>query len=234
MRGERLHLILLGVLYSFSVPVSGWLLIPSYLAVGSFYRGNSEKPTVAMAPPEFVPDLEPFPQFDEDLEGFGADDFTETSSEVQGFDPSKWDLTWDENVPDFQSVTLVGRVGGVPERKVLPDGNAVVTANIACQRRIHPAERETENIAYGEEGTDWYTLELWGNDAEFVSKFVEKGARVGVVGKLKIDEWRDKSSGEKRETAKIVVNQFELLETRAEAALRKSKPQNSNKDPFFG
>jgi single-strand DNA-binding protein len=57
---------------------------------------------------------------------------------------------------------------------------------------------------------------------KFVSKFVDKGARVGVIGALQIDEWNDKETGEKRCKPKVVVREFDILETKAEAELRRS------------
>jgi single-strand DNA-binding protein len=65
-----------------------------------------------------------------------------------------------------------------------------------------------------------------GQTAEFVSKYVEKGARVGVVGQLQVDTWIDKESGEARNRAKVVVRDLDLLETRAEADLRRSGPRS--------
>lgn len=55
-----------------------------------------------------------------------------------------------------------------------------------------------------------------------MAKYVDKGARVSVVGQLQLDEWTDKATGEPRNRAKIVVRDLDLLETKAEAELRRS------------
>jgi single-strand DNA-binding protein len=60
-----------------------------------------------------------------------------------------------------------------------------------------------------------------GQTAEFVAKYVDKGARIGVVGQLQVDTWTDKASGEARNRAKVIVRDFDILETRAEADLRR-------------
>jgi len=99
----------------------------------------------------------------------------------------------------------------------------VLNLSLATQAKVHPKARKQLNIPFGEEGTLWYGLELWGATAEFASKFVEKGTRVGVVGSLKIDEWADKTTGEMRCATKVVVNGFDILETRDESDLRRSK-----------
>ena len=69
-----------------------------------------------------------------------------------------------------------------------------------------------------------------GQTAEFVSKYVDKGARVGVIGQLQVDTWEDRETGEARNRAKVVVRDFDLLETRAEAELRRG---GGNRRSFY-
>ena len=76
-----------------------------------------------------------------------------------------------------------------------------------------------------------------GRTAEFVAKYVDKGARIGVSGQLQVDTWKDKETGEPRNSAKIVVRDLDVLETRAEAELRRGNAQqrrtpynNKNRD----
>ena len=60
-----------------------------------------------------------------------------------------------------------------------------------------------------------------------MTKYVDKGARVGVIGQLQVDTWNDKETGEARNRAKIVVRDFDLLESRAEADLRRKGGRRS-------
>lgn len=129
---------------------------------------------------------------------------------------------WDERVARLNTIHLVGRIGNQPEPRYFDDGKVVVNLSLASKRKYHYAERQAYNIKSGEEETDWYGLEIWGQTAEFVSKYVDKGARVGVIGSLQIDEWNDKETGEKRRKAKVVVREFDILESKAEAELRRS------------
>lgn len=129
---------------------------------------------------------------------------------------------WDERVARLNTVHLVGRIGNKPEPRYFDDGNLVLNLSLASTRKLHYAERKAENIRSGEEETDWYGLEIWGQTAEFVTKYVTVGARVGVIGSLQVDEWNDKETGEKRSRAKVVVREFDILETKAEADLRRS------------
>jgi single-strand DNA-binding protein len=139
---------------------------------------------------------------------------------------------WDDKIARFNTVHLVGRLGSDPEPRHFDDGKVVVNVSIACKRKYHSAERKLRNIASGEEETDWYGLEIWGQTAEFVSKYVDKGARVGVVGSLQMDQWTDKASGEPRSRAKVVVRDFDVLETKAEADLRRSS-RGGGRAPSF-
>ena len=129
---------------------------------------------------------------------------------------------FDEHLPKINVVTLVGRVGNDPEPRYFDDGKVVLNLSLAVKRKYHPLERKVRNIRSGDEETDWFPLELWGRDAEYVTNYVEKGSRLGITGSLIMDGWVDKNSGEQRRKAKVVVRHIDILETRAEAELRKS------------
>ena len=119
-------------------------------------------------------------------------------------------------------------MGNIPEPKLFDDGNVVVNLSLACKRKLHYAERKAKDIKSGEEETDWFGLEIWGQTAEFVSKYVDKGARIGIIGSLQVDEWQDKETGDKRSRPKVIVRDFELLETKAEAEMRRSNNRGSS------
>jgi single-strand DNA-binding protein len=153
----------------------------------------------------------------EDLPRFGQDDDRPSDEELEAKLGN-----WDERVARFNTLHLVGRVGNIPEPRYFDDGNVVVNLSLACQRNYHYAERQAQGIKSGEEETDWYGLEIWGQTAEFVTKYVDKGARIGVIGALQIDEWNDKENGEKQRRAKCIVRELDILETKAEAEARRS------------
>lgn len=137
---------------------------------------------------------------------------------------------WDDRVARFNTVHLTGRIGNDPEPRYFDDGKVVVNLSLATQRKYHSADRVANDIKFGEEGTDWYSLEIWGQTAEFVSRYVDKGCRVGVIGSLQIDDWIDKETNEPRNRVKVIVRDFDILETRAESELRKA----NRRGPSFG
>jgi single-strand DNA-binding protein len=128
---------------------------------------------------------------------------------------------WDDKIARFNTVHLVGRLGSDPEARHFDDGKVVVNVSLASKRKYHAMARTVMGIKSGEEETDWYGLEIWGRTAEFVAKYVDKGARVGVIGTLQVDQWTDKSTGEPRSKVKVIVRDFDVLETKAEADLRR-------------
>lgn len=140
---------------------------------------------------------------------------------------------FDERIPRLNTVHLTGRVGNDPEPRYFDDGKVVVNLNLACRRKYHWEDREANEIAWGEEETDWYSLEIWSGLAEFVSKFVDKGARVGVIGALQEDEYTDRETGERRSRVKIIVRDLDVLETKAEADLRRSNKGRSGGQSFY-
>ena len=134
---------------------------------------------------------------------------------------------FDEHLPKINTVTLVGRVGNDPEPRYFDDGKVVLNLSLAVRRKYHPLERKVREIRSGEEETDWFPLEFWGRDAEYVSSYVEKGTRLGVTGSLTVDGWIDKTTGQQRRRPKILVRHIDILESKAEAELRKNRGSGS-------
>lgn len=134
---------------------------------------------------------------------------------------------FEEHIPRVNSVTLTGRVGNDPEPRYFDDGKVVLNLSLACKRKYHPLARRVRNIKYGEEETDWFTLELWGRDAEYANNYVTKGARVGITGSIAKDEWTDRATGEPRSRHKVQVKHLDILESKAEAELRRGNSGRS-------
>jgi single-strand DNA-binding protein len=129
---------------------------------------------------------------------------------------------FDEKIPRLNTIHLTGRVGNDPEPRYLDDGKVVLNLSLACRRKLHWEERQALDVQWGEEETDWYRLEIWSGLAEFVAKYVDKGARIGVIGSILEDEFTDRETGELVSTVKVVVRELDLLETKAEGDLRRS------------
>lgn len=87
-----------------------------------------------------------------------------------------------------QSATLVGNVGGSPELRFTPKGNAVCTFSLACDRG-----KDTE----GNKLTEWVRCTCWKKLAESVNRHIRLGQRVQVKGHCPHYRlWMDKNTEE--------------------------------------
>lgn len=166
--------------------------------------------------------MEDFSIFDDEkADGDGDDEFDREEMTDEELLATHGD--WDDKIARYNTVHLTGRIGNSPEPRYFDDGKVVVNLSLASRRKYHSLERVAENIrSWEDEETEWYGLEIWGQTAEYVTQYVDKGARVGVIGSLQIDEWTDRETGEPRQRAKVVVRDFDVLETRAEADARRA------------
>ena len=102
-------------------------------------------------------------------------------------------------------VTLLGRVGNVPELRQTNGGTAVVQLRLATDRRSQNNEPQT----------DWHTVVCWTKTAEAVAQYVQKGDRVHVSGSLRQRSWQT-DSGERRSRVEVYANEVIFLGSRSD------------------
>ncbi len=102
------------------------------------------------------------------------------------------------------SVQLIGRLGKDPEVKTLTSGKCMTTFFIATTDVYKNAEGEKV------EDTQWHNIVTWGRKAEIASEYLKKGQEVAIEGKL-VHITYETSSGEKRYTTEINVNELVLM-----------------------
>ena len=101
-------------------------------------------------------------------------------------------------------VTLLGRVGADPELRSTKSGTAVVQLRLATDR--YSKSNETTE-------TDWHSVVVWGKTAEAVARYVAKGDRVHVTGRLQQHSWQT-DSGERRSRTEVHANEVIFLDSR--------------------
>lgn len=107
-------------------------------------------------------------------------------------------------------VILIGNLGKDPEIRRLESGAAVANFPIAT------SESYTDrNTGQRIENTDWHNIVLWRGLAEIAEKYLKKGQKVYIEGKLKTRSWQDKD-GNTRYTTEVVGDNMTML-TRADA-----------------
>ena len=101
-------------------------------------------------------------------------------------------------------VQLIGNLGADPEIKELTDGKILAKLSLATS--------DTYKKASGEKVTEtqWHNLVAWGKTAEIVGKYLKKGNRVAIEGRLVNRTYEDKK-GIKRYVTEIVVNDLLML-----------------------
>ena len=108
-------------------------------------------------------------------------------------------------------VILVGNVGGDPDIRYMPSGNAV--ANITLATSESWKDKQT---GQPQEKTEWHRIVFFGRLAEVVGQYVRKGSKLYVEGKLQTREWE--KDGIKRYTTEVVVDisgQMQMLDSRS-------------------
>src|SRR5271170_6595373 len=105
----------------------------------------------------------------------------------------------------YNKVLLMGNLTRDPEVKYTPKGTALANLGLAVNRVY-----TTEGGEQKEEVT-FIDIEVWGRQAETAGQYLSKGRPVFVEGRLKLDSWEDKESGQKRNKLKVVAERVQFL-----------------------
>lgn len=103
-------------------------------------------------------------------------------------------------------VELIGRVGQEPEIKTANDA-LVASFSLATNEIWKDSDKKKQ------ERTEWHKIVAWRNTAELVQKYVTKGMRLLIEGRLRTHTWDDKS-GQKRCKTEIIVEQLQFLDAK--------------------
>ncbi|MGH7946874.1 MAG: single-stranded DNA-binding protein [Opitutaceae bacterium] len=114
-------------------------------------------------------------------------------------------------MPSLNKVFLIGNLTRDPELRVTPKGTPICQFALAINRKFKLESGETR------EEVIFVDVEAWGRQGETIAKFVTKGNPLFVEGRLKLDQWEDKNTKEKRTKMKVVLEQFEFLSSRSAA-----------------
>ena len=102
-------------------------------------------------------------------------------------------------------VVLVGRLTRDPELRALPSGTGVCGLRIACNSSRREASGDFT------ERPNYFDVSIYGASAESVNRYMRKGSRVGIDGRL---EWREWESGDqKRQAVSVVADTVQFLDS---------------------
>lgn len=105
----------------------------------------------------------------------------------------------------LNKVQLIGNITRDPEIKYTPKGSAVTDLGMAMNRYY-----TTETGEKREEVT-FVDVTLWGRQAEIAGEYCKKGRSIYVEGRLQLDSWEDKATGQKRNKLRVVGDSMQLL-----------------------
>ena len=108
----------------------------------------------------------------------------------------------------FNKVILLGNLTRDPEIRYTPKGSAVCDLGIAVNRQytLESGEKR-EEVTYVD-------VVLWARLAEIAGEYLKKGRPIFIEGRLQMDSWEDKQSGQKRTKLRVIGETMQLLGSR--------------------
>lgn len=106
---------------------------------------------------------------------------------------------------NFNKVMLMGNLTRDPEVRYTPKGTAIATIGLAVNRVwSNEAGEKKEEVTFVD-------VDVWGKQAETIGQYMGKGKPIFIEGRLKLDSWDDKESGQKRSKLKVVCESFQFI-----------------------
>jgi single-strand DNA-binding protein len=109
---------------------------------------------------------------------------------------------------NLNKVMLMGNLTRDPEVRYTPKGTAVAELGLAINR-VYTADNNEKR-----EETTFVDVTLWGRTAEIAGEYLKKGRPVFIEGRLQLDTWDDKQTGQKRSKLKVVGEAMQLMGSR--------------------
>jgi single-strand DNA-binding protein len=109
---------------------------------------------------------------------------------------------------NLNRVLLIGNLTRDPEVRYTPKGTPVAEMSLAINRHT-----QTEGGEKKEEVT-FVDVTLWARLAEISGEYLKKGKPVFIEGRLQLDTWDDKQTGQKRSRLRVIAESMQLLGTR--------------------
>lgn len=107
----------------------------------------------------------------------------------------------------YNKVILIGNLTRDPELRYTPKGTAIARIGMAVNRSWKTDTGETR------EETTFVDVDAFGRQAEVIGQYMRKGRPFMVEGRLKLDQWEDKQSGQKRSKLGVVLESFTFLDS---------------------
>lgn len=110
---------------------------------------------------------------------------------------------------NLNKVMLIGNLTADPDVRTTPRGNTVTELRLAINR-ITSGPNEGER----REEVTYLDVTCWGRQAEIAGQYLAKGRPVFIEGRLQMDTWDDKQTGQKRSKIRVIAENLQLLGSR--------------------
>ena len=118
----------------------------------------------------------------------------------------------------LNKVMLIGNLTRKPEFRYTPKGSAICDIGMAINRSY------TTDSGEKKEEVTFIDVTFWGKVAEIVAQYCQKGNPLFVEGRLQLDTWEDKATGEKRSKLKVTGENIQLLGSKPEGQQQRQQP----------
>src|ERR1700743_148632 len=108
-------------------------------------------------------------------------------------------------IANFNKVILIGNLPRDPELRYTPKGMAIAKIGLAINRNW------TSESGEKKEEVTFVDVDIFGRTAENVAQYMKKGRPIMVEGRLRLDQWDDKQTGQKRSRLGVVAETVQFL-----------------------
>ncbi len=108
---------------------------------------------------------------------------------------------------NLNKVMLIGNLTRDPELRHTAKGTAVSEIGLAINRTW------SNDQGIKQEDTTFVDVSVWGKQAELIQQYVVKGNPIYIEGRLQLDTWDDKATGQKRSKMRVICENFQFLPT---------------------
>jgi single-strand DNA-binding protein len=122
----------------------------------------------------------------------------------------------------INKVIIVGNIGGDPDVRYMPNGNAVTNVTIATSETW-----KDKQTGQNQERTEWHRVVFFNRLGEIAGEYLRKGSKVYVEGALRTRKWQGQD-GTDRYTTEIVASEMQMLDSRggsSEGGYQQQTPQ---------
>jgi single-strand DNA-binding protein len=136
----------------------------------------------------------------------------------------------------LNKIMLIGNLGKDPDFNVTPDGTPVAKFSMAVSRNTK--NRNGDRV----KETEWFNIVAWRQLAEICEKYLHKGSKVYIEGRLSQRKYTDKE-GVQRTAVEVIANDMQMLDPKESSGsyapsgtsteYSSSAPQSDDFDPFL-